>query len=237
MKENKLLKVFEHNDFGALRSYLWNDEPWFVGVDVARSLGYKNPSKALITHCDSEKFIKQYIPHISGVGGASVFLINQTNIIRLVMKSKQAGATRFQDWVFDEVIPSILTKGSYSIKPSPNSTVKSEPTKYSTLEVAESFGLIEFTLNCILKDLGVLEKDYSSGGWVLTERFFNPDLVVGVWVRKDGRKPYFKTYWTDAGVEFIKECILGMVSNRNSKPILVPQNLQAHLEYRADDND
>lgn len=50
--ENKIT-IFENNEFGRVRTTFINDEPWFVGKDVAEILGYSNPRKALIDHVDS----------------------------------------------------------------------------------------------------------------------------------------------------------------------------------------
>ena len=48
------LQIFNHPDFGEVRTVTINDEPWFVGKDVARVLGYKNPQEAIRTHVDDE---------------------------------------------------------------------------------------------------------------------------------------------------------------------------------------
>ena len=48
------LKVFNNNEFGDVRVVEVDNEPWFVGKDVAEILGYSNPRKALIDHVDNE---------------------------------------------------------------------------------------------------------------------------------------------------------------------------------------
>lgn len=48
------LKVFKNNEFGAIRTVVINDEPWFVGKDVAEILGYENTRKAIISHVDED---------------------------------------------------------------------------------------------------------------------------------------------------------------------------------------
>lgn len=48
------LEVFKNEEFGEVRTVLINNEPYFVGKDVAKILGYSNPRKALIDHVDSE---------------------------------------------------------------------------------------------------------------------------------------------------------------------------------------
>ena len=48
------LKVFQNEEFGAVRTMTINGEPYFVGKDVADILGYSNSRKALIDHVDEE---------------------------------------------------------------------------------------------------------------------------------------------------------------------------------------
>lgn len=48
------LQIFNHQQFGEIRTVSINNEPWFVGKDVAAALGYSNPRKALIDHVDTE---------------------------------------------------------------------------------------------------------------------------------------------------------------------------------------
>lgn len=50
----KEIMVFENEDFGKVRTVVIDNEPWFVGKDVAEILGYSNPRKAMIDHIDAE---------------------------------------------------------------------------------------------------------------------------------------------------------------------------------------
>ena len=56
--ENKL-EIFTNDEFGEIRTIIINNEPWFVGKDVAKILGYSNTSKAVINHVDQED--KQFL--------------------------------------------------------------------------------------------------------------------------------------------------------------------------------
>ena len=65
---SKKLEMFENTEFGNVRALLIDDEPWFVGKDVAGALGYTNARKALIDHVDDEdkcssKVTKRYFRH------------------------------------------------------------------------------------------------------------------------------------------------------------------------------
>ena len=46
------INEFFNNEFGTIRTMVINDEPWFVGKDVAGALGYTNSRDALATHVD-----------------------------------------------------------------------------------------------------------------------------------------------------------------------------------------
>lgn len=114
--ENEI-KIFENPDFGQVRVIIENGEPLFVAKDVAVLLGYQNPTEAIATHCKSADIEKRYVAHLNGVGGTKLQVIKEANLYRLIMRSKLQNAEKFQDWVVEEVLPSIRKTGSYSIKP------------------------------------------------------------------------------------------------------------------------
>nr|DAK21840.1 MAG TPA: repressor domain protein [Caudoviricetes sp.] len=111
------IKIFENPDFGQVRVIIENGEPLFVAKDVAVLLGYQNPTEAIATHCKSGDIEKRYVAHLNGVGGTKLQVIKEANLYRLIMRSKLQNAEKFQDWVVEEVLPSIRKTGSYSIKP------------------------------------------------------------------------------------------------------------------------
>ena len=113
--ENEI-KLFTNQVFGNVRATVINGDVWFVGKDVATALGYTNPNKALKDHCREEGVTFCYTP--TNGGKQELKYINQRNVIRLIMRSKLKQAELFQDWVEDEVIPSVLATGSYSVKDS-----------------------------------------------------------------------------------------------------------------------
>ena len=84
----------------------------FCGSDVARALGYTNPSKALTDHCKSD-LTKRY-PIIDTLGRSQeAIFIPESDLYRLVFRSKLPSAERFTDWVTTEVLPSIWKNGGY----------------------------------------------------------------------------------------------------------------------------
>lgn len=103
------LQIFNSEEFGQVRTVEINGKPYFVGVDVAKALGYSNPRKAILDHCKG--VTKRDTPTSSGVQLMSY--INEGDLYRLIMKSKLPSAEKFESWVMDEVLPSIRKTGSY----------------------------------------------------------------------------------------------------------------------------
>lgn len=108
---NNELKIFTNEEFGKIRTVLIEDEPWFVGKDVATILGYSNPSKALTDHVDEDDKLNN--ESLSSLGQRGGWLINESGLYSLIFGSKLKEAKRFKHWVTSEVLPSIRKTGSY----------------------------------------------------------------------------------------------------------------------------
>lgn len=103
------IKVFENLEFGKVRVSVVDGEPMFCLADVAKSLGYSNPAKAVIDHCKGVTVLET--PTQSGV--QPIKYGKEGEVYRLTMKSKLPNAEKFQDWVCNEVLPSIRKHGAY----------------------------------------------------------------------------------------------------------------------------
>lgn len=99
---------FEGNE---VRTVLINDEPYFVGKDIADVLGYSNTSKAIRDHVDEEDKLTERIV-LSGQN-REVITINESGMYSLVLSSKLPNAKKFKRWVTNEVLPSIRKHGAY----------------------------------------------------------------------------------------------------------------------------
>lgn len=106
------IKIFERKEFGSVRVVMVNDEPWFIASDVARALGYENPSRDVQRHC---KKVNKFSP--TETVGTPYNIIPESDVYRLVMRSNLPAAVDFQDWICEEVIPSIRKNGGYSMLP------------------------------------------------------------------------------------------------------------------------
>ena len=108
------LKVFQNEEFGAVRTMTINGEPYFVGKDVADILGYSNSRKALIDHVDEED--KNTVTIRDGIpGNPNQVVINESGLYSLILSSKLPTAKRFKRWVTSEVLPSIRKHGVYAV--------------------------------------------------------------------------------------------------------------------------
>lgn len=112
--ENKLVKVFENKDFGKVRTVMIDNEPWFVGKDVADALGYVDINKAVAMHVDDDdKKLKDKTSSSFGQRGAT--LINESGVYALVFGSKLPTAKQFKHWVTHDVLPTLRKTGSYDM--------------------------------------------------------------------------------------------------------------------------
>lgn len=105
------LQIFNSEEFGAVRTVTIENEPWFVGKDVAVSLGYKDTSDALKKHvADEDKLTRCFAD--SGQN-RQMYIINESGLYALIFGSKLESAKRFKHWVTSEVLPAIRKTGSY----------------------------------------------------------------------------------------------------------------------------
>lgn len=106
-------EVFEHEQFGQFRFIKRGEEIWFVGLDIARALGYKNGNRDVKRHVDEEDRL-EYRFGISGQN-RKVILINESGMYCLIFGSNLPAAKKFTRWVTHEVLPSIRKYGFYGL--------------------------------------------------------------------------------------------------------------------------
>lgn len=110
------LQTFANEEFGAVRSLMIEDMPWFVGRDVATALGYAKPRNAVSVHVDDEDKNTALIQGaIQGgtQGNPNMTIINESGLYSLILSSKLPAAKRFKRWVTSEVLPAIRRTGGY----------------------------------------------------------------------------------------------------------------------------
>ena len=94
-----------------VRTVTINNEPYFVGKDVADILGYQNPSRDINRHVDKED--RQNYQNGSLASNRGMTVINESGLYSLILGSKLPTAKEFKHWVTSEVLPSIRKHGAY----------------------------------------------------------------------------------------------------------------------------
>lgn len=107
------IQIFQNPEFGEIRTVTIDGEPWFVGKDVAHSLGYEKERNAVQKYVDSEDALKRGIQTNGGI--QDMVVINESGLYSLIFGSKLESAKKFKRWVTGEVLPSIRKSGAYSL--------------------------------------------------------------------------------------------------------------------------
>lgn len=107
------LQIFNSEEFGEIRTVTIDNEPWFVGKDVAEALGYKKPENAIANHVSDEDKTSTLIQGSGSNYKSKATIINESGLYALIFGSKLESAKRFKRWVTSEVLPAIRKTGSY----------------------------------------------------------------------------------------------------------------------------
>lgn len=103
------IQIFKNEAFGEVRVTEVDGRPMFVASDIAKALGYARPADAITDHCKGVAVL----PTPTNGGIQQVKYIPESDVYRLVMRSKLPVAEQFQDWVCEEILPSIRKTGGY----------------------------------------------------------------------------------------------------------------------------
>ena len=131
------LKIFENEAFGKVRVIEKNNEPWFVGKDVAEILGYSDTFGALKKHVDQED--RQNCQNSSFESNRGLTIINESGLYALILSSKLPVAKQFKRWVTSEILPAIRKNGSYSVNQDMRSKEVEARLNNSRARVASTF--------------------------------------------------------------------------------------------------
>ena len=105
------LEIFKNEEFGEIRTVVIENEPWFVGKDVAVALGYKDTADSIKRHVDNEDKLTRCFT-ASGQK-REMIVINESGLYSLILSSKLPTAKNFKHWVTSEVLPTIRKHGAY----------------------------------------------------------------------------------------------------------------------------
>lgn len=245
--ENQL-QVFDF-DGSNVRTVTINDEPYFVGKDVATILGYKRTADALKAHVDDEdKLTRQFTD--SGQN-REMKVINESGLYSLILSSKLSSAKKFKRWVTSEVLPAIRKTGAYQAKPKDNYTIPAtygealqlaatlqtkiehdapslkyfhdqmrNPGLMTTTEIAKDYGWSARKLNKYLESKGVI---YRQGNkWVIYQKYADKGYSQYEPFPYDNNKGVKNNLkWTQRGKKFIYD----LLAEDGIRPVLEQMNL------------
>lgn len=110
------LQIFKNTSFGNLEVLTIEGKQWFPAIKVAEILGYSNPRDAINRHTKLRGVVNHDVIDSIGRNQNKKF-IDEGNLYRLITKSKLPQAEQFEEWVFDDVLPTLRKTGSYQVKP------------------------------------------------------------------------------------------------------------------------
>ena len=217
------------------RTVIIENEPYFVGKDVATILGYKNPSVAVSKNV-SDKY--NGVTEMETPGGKQkLVIISEAGLYKLAFKSHVPQAERFTDWIADEVLPSIRKTGSYSIQRKPDSYMIDDPVKraerwieerkaYEELvpkgqyfdsqmrnpgtmtvtEIAKDYGMSARQFNQLLHKYGIQFKQGKH--WVLYHKYDGKGYTqYEPFAYNDNKGVHNNLKWTQRGRKFIYDTL------------------------------
>jgi len=113
-----------------------DNQPWFRGFTIAKALGYKNPSQSLVDNVRSKHKQKYRALVKNPCSGffedglkPATMMVSEPGLYSLIMHSKMKKAENFQDWVYEQVLPSIRKTGSYTVTQNNDMLLKIEMQK------------------------------------------------------------------------------------------------------------
>lgn len=145
------IKAYNHPLFGNVRMFVENGKPWFCATDIASSLGYSNPRDAIARHCKPMGVVNHDTPTNSGV--QQMKFINAGNIYRLTAKSQLPKAEEFESWIFDDLVPTVINTGNYSLQ------VPQSFSEALMLAAQQQMQIEEQQKELVLKDEVIADKD------------------------------------------------------------------------------
>ena len=91
-----------------------DNNPWFLASDIAKALSVKNVSM-MVENANVKETHTRIILNYTLGGEQKMLFVDEAGMYKILMKSRKAVAERFQDWVSEQVLPSIRKTGSYSV--------------------------------------------------------------------------------------------------------------------------
>lgn len=147
------VQIFNNAEFGEIRTIVIDSEPWFVGSDVAKALGYKKPTDAVNNNVAEDDSIRKGVTDNLGRLQTTI-VINESGLYSLIFGSKLESAKKFKKWVTSEVLPSIRKQGSYQLPQTTDGKIALLAQGH--MELKEEVDTIKADLEALKMDLPIL---------------------------------------------------------------------------------
>lgn len=147
------IQIFNSPEFGEIRTTVIDNEPWFVGRDIAVALGYKKPQNAVRDFVEEDDTLKQGVTDSMGRTQESI-VVNESGLYSLIFGSKLPSAKKFKKWVTSEVLPSIRKHGTYNLPQSTDGKIALLAQGH--MELKEEIDSVKADVETIKNDLPIL---------------------------------------------------------------------------------
>lgn len=108
------VSIFKFEESFTIRTIVKDSEPWFVAKDVCDVLGIQQPVRA-VENLDSDEVSKTHVTD-SLNRQQETYIINESGLYALVIRSNKPNARKFRKWITSEVLPAIRKTGRYDIR-------------------------------------------------------------------------------------------------------------------------
>ena len=185
------MQLFNNPEFGQVRVIIREGEPWFVGSDVAKALGYADPAQAIQQHCKKVNKISHQVKSTERpMPPMNLLIIPEADVYRLIIRSNMPAAEKFETWVMEEVLPTIRKTGSYNTQPAlpdfnnPAEAARAWADEYEKRQLAEANEKKALQHAAVLEDaLGVSEQWQQVKAWDWVTDIFDAHNHPVVWSR------------------------------------------------------
>jgi len=104
-------------DSQKVRTLVIDDQPWFVGRDIALLLGYVKTDKEIRRICKHVKLFKGTNLVPLQIPPRGLLVIPESDVWRMIINSTLPKAREVEEWIMAEVLPTIRKTGKYEVKP------------------------------------------------------------------------------------------------------------------------
>lgn len=153
MEKQMQLFNFENQQ---VRTLIINEEPYFVGKDIAIILGYKKPENAIANHVEDEDKTTTLIQGTGSNYKSKTVIVNESGMYSLILSSKLPNAKRFKHWVTSKILPAIRKTGSYQLPQTPEELLSL--TVQATNHLTKRMNTVEEDIDFLMNKSEVDEK-------------------------------------------------------------------------------